>query len=292
MTRPQRFPALPPPPRVPPPPPLNALHDVADSSQDNSSEYTSEPPFRFARYRPDTKCKAHKFSGIDLRKTYYLTIKGMVQGVETKIFIDTGSAITCINENLWNTISTTTPLTIENSRFIEVQTASGENVAVLGASDINFTVGNFVYTFKTHVVPKLHYAAIIGKDFLQHNDCVIDFKSGYLKVSRDNIVPFLSNYDKANAHESLSSAFNNAMPFPPESTQMPPISSICVHAAETCEIPANSACVIPATFRENGLAEATGLIEPNERLAARYNICGASALVTVSASGLVPFRVH
>ena len=147
-----------------------------------------------------------------------------------------------------------------------------------------------MYTFKTHVAPKLHYAAIIGRDFLQHNDCVIDFKSGYLKVSRDNIVPFLSNY-KANAHESLSSAFNSAMPFPPESTQMPPISPICVHAAETCEIPANSECVIPTTFRENGLAETTGLIEPNERLAARYNICGASALVNVSASGLVLFRV-
>ncbi len=33
------------------------------------------------------------------------------------------------------------------------------------------------------------------------------------------------------------------------------------------------------------------MIEPNERLATRFNICGASALVTVSASGLVPFRV-
>ena len=47
-----------------------------------------------------------------------------------------------------------------------------------------------------------------------------------------------------NAHENLLSAFNNAMPFPPESTQMPPISPICVHAAETCEIPANWECVI------------------------------------------------
>ena len=32
-------------------------------------------------------------------------------------------------------------------------------------------------------------------------------------------------------------------------------------------------------------------MEPNEQLAARYNICGASTLVTVSASDLVPFRV-
>ena len=66
---------------------------------------------------------------------------------------------------------------------------------------------------------------------------------------------------------------------------------ILIHAADTFEIPANSKCVIPATFRENGLTETTGIIEPNERLPARFNICGASALVTVSAAGLVPFRV-
>ena len=39
------------------------------------------------------------------------------------------------------------------------------------------------------------------------------------------------------------------------------------------------------------MTETTSIIEPNERLPARFNICGASALVTVSAAGLVPFRV-
>ena len=66
---------------------------------------------------------------------------------------------------------------------------------------------------------------------------------------------------------------------------------ILIHAADTFEIPANSECVIPATFRENGLTETTGIIEPNERLPARFNTCGATVLVIVSASGLVPFRV-
>ena len=55
-----------------------------------------------------------------------------------------------------------------------MRTASGEIVTVLaiGASDMNFNIGNSIYAFKTHVVPKLNYAAIIGKDFLQQNDCV------------------------------------------------------------------------------------------------------------------------
>ena len=153
---------------------------------------------------------------------------------------------------------------------------------------MNSNLGNSTYTFKTHVVPKLNYAAIIGKDFLQHNDCVIDFKSGYLKISRDNIVPFLTSTSE-NSTDDSACDFHDELPFfnsVPENN-----CAIFIHAADTIEIPANSESVIPATFRENDLTETTGIIEPNESLAARFNICGASALVTVSASGLVPFRL-
>ena len=256
-----------------------------------SNDYLQDQvPYRFARYRseaesPDTNCAV---SSSDLRKTYYLTVLAEVQGINTRILIDTGSALTAINQELWNKISTTSGVQIQKSVFTDVRTASGEIVTVLGASNMNFNIGNSTYTFKTHVVPKLNYAAIIGKDFLQQNDCVIDFKSGYLKISRDNIVPFHAFTNGSNADTTIYD-FEDALPFfntVPEADR-----GILIHAADTFEIPANSECAIPATFRENGLTDTTGIIEPNERLPARFNICGASALVTVSAAGLVPFRV-
>ena len=121
----------------------------------------------------------------------------------------------------------------------------------------------------------LNYAAIIGKDFLQQNDCVIDFKSGYLNISRDNIAPFHAFTNDSNADTTIHD-FEDELPFfntVPEADR-----EILIYAADTFEIPANSECVIPATFRENGLTDTTGIIEPNERLPARFNICGASAL--------------
>ena len=124
---------------------------------------------------------------------------------------------------------------------------------------MNFNIGNSTYTFKTHVVPKLNYAAIIGKDFLQQNDCVIDFKSGYLKISRDNIVPFHGFTHDSNADTTIHD-FDDELPFfntVPEADR-----EILIHAADTFEIPANSECVIPATFRENSLPETTGIITP------------------------------
>ena len=132
------------------------------------------------RQSPDTNCAV---SSSDLRKTYYLTVLAEAQGINTRILIDTGSAITAIHQELWNKISTTLPEQIQKSVFSDVRTASGEIVTVLGASDMNFNTGNSICTFKTHVVPKLNYTAIIGKDFLQQNNCVIYFKSGYLKIS-------------------------------------------------------------------------------------------------------------
>ena len=166
---------------------------------------------------------------------------------------------------MWNKISTTSRVQIQKSVFTDVRTASGEVVTVLGASDMNFNIGNSIYTFKTHVVPKLNYAAIIGKDFLQQNDCVIDFKSGYLKISRDNIVPFHAFTNDSNADTTIHD-FEDELPFfntVPEADR-----ELLIHAADAFEIPANSKCVISATFRENGLTETTSIIEPNERLPA------------------------
>ena len=126
VQRPTRFPALPPP-RPPPPPPLHAMSESHDHLQD-------QVPYRFARYRseaesPDTNCAV---SSSDLRKTYYLTVLAEVQGINTRILIDTGSAITAINQELWNKISTTSRVQKQNSVFTDVRTASGEIVTVLG----------------------------------------------------------------------------------------------------------------------------------------------------------------
>ncbi len=76
-----------------------------------------------------------------------MTILGAVQRIEVRILIETRSAVTAINHTLWHKISAISQLQMEKSTFREVQTASGEVVSVLGASDIEFTIGNVAYTF-------------------------------------------------------------------------------------------------------------------------------------------------
>ena len=86
---------------------------------------------------------------------------------------------------------------------------------------------------------------------------VIDFKSGYLKIFHNNIVPFHTLASDINAAIPIQD-FEDHLPFfntVPETDR-----EILIHAADTFEIPANSECAIPATFRENGLTEMTGII--------------------------------
>ena len=102
--RPTRFPALPPP---PPPPCMNVL--LQDSAY---TPNLSEPCFLFARKRSTLSDTVFH---PDLRKTFYLTVSGKIGGIDANILIDTGSAITVINQDLWDKVR-------ENSNsFCELQ---------------------------------------------------------------------------------------------------------------------------------------------------------------------------
>jgi hypothetical protein len=79
------------------------------------SAYTpnlSEPCFLFARKRSTLSDTVFH---PDLRKTFYLTVSGKIGGIDANILIDTGSAITVINQDLWDKVR-------ENSNsFCELQ---------------------------------------------------------------------------------------------------------------------------------------------------------------------------
>ena len=185
QNRPSRFPALPPP-RPPPPPPLQAFQ-----RNDLNCLETIEPYFQFARRKEPL---SHKGLSTDLRKTFYLTIPSKIEGVATDALIDTVSVMTVISQDLWGKIQKRSNLILckTSSAFRTAHTASGEIVQISGEVNLNYSIGNEQYVIKTRVVPKLSYAAILGQDFFETFDCIIDFKVGYLKIGRDHLVHFNS----------------------------------------------------------------------------------------------------
>ena len=99
-----RFPALPP----PPPPPPRPLHIINGNNNDGDQSPVFSiqiPQFRFAHFRNNKSPNVPPASHVcipDSRESYYFTIPGTIEGIETNILIDTGAALTAINLDLWN----------------------------------------------------------------------------------------------------------------------------------------------------------------------------------------------
>ena len=212
------------------------------------SAYTpsqNEPCFLFARRRSTLSDTVFY---PELRKTFYLNVSGKIGGIDANILIDTGSAITVINQDLLDKVreNSNSSLKTTGGQYQTAQTASGEIVHVLGDVNLKLSLGNATYTVKTCVLPKLHYMAILGKDFLERFDCVIDFNSGYLKIARDNLVLF----NTSNMHEIDTSNHNatfetkdivpDSLPFADIEPEIHDDSGYSVHAADTYIISPNS----------------------------------------------------
>ena len=81
--------------------------------------------------------------------------------------------------------------------------------------------------------------------------------------------------------------YSSGLPF---SVSTPP-DPVTVHASATLILPPQSKSVIPLYLKTTLETGSTGLIELNSKLAERYQVCGASQLVSLSEQHTFPFRV-
>ena len=157
---------------------------------------------------------------------------------------------------------------------------------IRGSHPLHFRLGDTVYPFIAHVLPDIKNLVILGRDFLDSFKCVIDFSANVLQIA-DKSIPFASP-DITSSDLCDDDDWVNLLPFDELGKSSPEIS---IHAAETFIIQPYSECVIPATTKEANYSDTSAPIEPRSSLHTRYNLTGATTLVRVSASGLLPFRL-
>ncbi len=129
---------------------------------------------------------------------------------------------------------------------------------------------------------------ILGKDFLDSYKCVIDFSANVLQIA-DKRIPFV--VPKRVSNSTLRDDDHDWLYSIPSDVSDTNLQAIPIHAAETYIIDPYSECVLPATTKVGNYSEICGLIEPHSTLHTRYNLVGATTLVRVAASGLMPFRL-
>ena len=111
-----------------------------------------------------------------------------------------------------------------------------------------------------YVIDDLGYEAVLGRDFLEENGAVIDFRDRTLQLTDSTPLECLPT------------------------TQV-------VRAVTTYVKPPQAETILPAKVEQETIIGGTGLIEPSPQLIQKYCTQGAAILANPTADGDVPFRV-
>ena len=149
---------------------------------------------------------------------------------------------------------------------------SGEELPVQGQTTLTLTLDTMPYVLEVLVIDNLTYPVVLGRDFLMKYGSIIDMQANTLVLSGNPPIPL---------HHSPG-LLDTASETP---------ESVIVHANATFILAPLSESVIPVSPKTPLPVGSTGLIEPNSQLAERYNVCGASQLVSLSQDHTFPIRV-
>ena len=195
-------------------------------------------------------------------------ILGKIDNISASFLCDTGAAITAISSTFYKQVPNLTKHPPDKLAVQSIKTVNGEIVPVQGLALIPFQIGESIYPFHAYIVKNLAYDVILGADFLTYHNSTINFDCNTIELPPPTDTP------------------------PPCPT---PAFSCSVHASLTCILPPFSESILPAVLNESLLTPPTtsrvGLVESNPSLAERYSLLGAAALVTISDTNTIPFRV-
>ena len=213
----------------------------------------------------DTDIPSVNFGSTSPENLTNVLIWGSVLKQPLKLLVDTGAAVTVVNEQFYNDyLRLKFPLT-QDQRFDSIKTADGNMLPVMGAVKFQLVIGNEQYECEAAVVPKLSYRVVLGREFLYKTNAIIDVRGQKVTFSGGNIVAFAIG-------------------------DSPPVCSE-VRVANTVVIDANSEVIIPAFLASFPVAPVIGLVDVVPKLIDRYHLFGAPSVSVYDEHGRVSVRV-
>jgi hypothetical protein len=115
-----------------------------------------------------------------------LYMTGKIAGISTSMLLDTGAARTIVSSSLWEEgggSSLSSLGEVDGS----LHSATGENLKILGITDITLQLGSLSFNHPTIVVENLTHPCLLGSDFFSAHNCNISFQSATLSVGDTEI---------------------------------------------------------------------------------------------------------
>ena len=113
-----------------------------------------------------------------------LTLQGMVERRPTRMLVDTGSSVTLLHERVWNDIAGGKKL---NASQCPVMAVNGESLSLCGQTKVDLKVGRHVRNHTVLVVQGMTQECLLGTDFLEQYQCVIDVRGRTMVMEGEKI---------------------------------------------------------------------------------------------------------
>lgn len=114
-----------------------------------------------------------------------VTVEGLLLELPVQMLVDTGSAVTLIDEKIWKRLQANQSL--ETAPTCPIVAANGERLHICGKSILPVVIGEVAMRHPFIVVRELAQECILGADFLQACGCIIDLGRRTLNIEGQEI---------------------------------------------------------------------------------------------------------
>ena len=118
----------------------------------------------------------------------FITVKILNSKVSTKALLDTGAGISCMAETFYNSLPAQCRPTIQTPTFSHISGVGGEIHKVRGQDPLEVIIGDYKYHLSFHILNSLHHHIILGNDFLESNEGIINTKAKTLKLKDGEVM--------------------------------------------------------------------------------------------------------
>jgi hypothetical protein len=117
-----------------------------------------------------------------------LFVTGGIESVSTSILLDTGAALTCVSGSLWRqcAASMTSEVVLKEADG-SLQSATGEDLKILGVADLTFQIGSLEFEHSAVIVENLAHTCLLGSDFFTKHQCTIRYDTVTLIIGETEI---------------------------------------------------------------------------------------------------------
>ena len=109
-------------------------------------------------------------------------VVGSINGISIKFMLDTGAAVSLINEDTWNKLANLTVKPLSKWGGCQLVGVEGTPIPVVGVADVEVSFSGVNVWAEFIVAKALSADAILGLDFLEQNRCVINAEQRVLHL--------------------------------------------------------------------------------------------------------------